>query len=235
MDFSATIDLIIKDLKDASDIIDDLKKYPGVPALQVELAKSKCKSAGEVIALLKTLKDPSSYDEKEPVIQKQVLKQPARGEQKTLEIVAPEVEEKIPEAAPREKKLPPVMKEPQPKKTDKKEEESPSVADKFSPVSNSFNEQLGAVKGDDDIAGILKTKPITSLVQAIDLNDKFLFISEIFRGNKTDYAHAISRLESTDNLTDAKAILMSYTGGNEESEAVRVLLELVKRKLPSDE
>ena len=46
MDFNATIDLIIKDLNDASAIIDDLKKYQGVPALQVELAKSKCKSAG---------------------------------------------------------------------------------------------------------------------------------------------------------------------------------------------
>ena len=56
MDFNATIDLIIKDLNEAREIIDDLKKYPGVPALQVELAKSKCKSAGEVIALLKNLK-----------------------------------------------------------------------------------------------------------------------------------------------------------------------------------
>jgi hypothetical protein len=55
MDFSATIDLIIKDLKEASEIIDDLKKYPGVPALQVELAKSKCRSAADVIALLKNL------------------------------------------------------------------------------------------------------------------------------------------------------------------------------------
>ena len=56
MDFNATIDLIIKDLNEASEIIDDLKKYPGVPALQVELAKSKCRSAGEVIALLKIMK-----------------------------------------------------------------------------------------------------------------------------------------------------------------------------------
>jgi hypothetical protein len=55
MDFNATIDLIIKDLDAAREIIDDLKKYPGVPVLQVELAKSKCKSAGEVIALLKDI------------------------------------------------------------------------------------------------------------------------------------------------------------------------------------
>ena len=58
MDFNATIDLIIKDLNDASSIIDDLKKYPGVPVLQVELAKSKCRSAGEVIALLKSINIP---------------------------------------------------------------------------------------------------------------------------------------------------------------------------------
>jgi hypothetical protein len=55
MDFNTTIDLIIKDLKEAAEIIDDLKKYPGVPALQVELAKAKCRSAADVIALLKSL------------------------------------------------------------------------------------------------------------------------------------------------------------------------------------
>ena len=60
MDFNATIDLIIRDLEEAREIIDDLKKYPGVPVLQVELAKSKCKAAGEVIALLKTIKESES-------------------------------------------------------------------------------------------------------------------------------------------------------------------------------
>jgi len=36
-------------------------------------------------------------------------------------------------------------------------------------------------------------------------------------------------------LSDAKAIIMSYTGEGEENEAVRQLLDLVKRKLPADE
>ena len=67
MDFNATIDLIIKDLNEASEIIDDLKKYPGVPCLQVELAKSKCRSAGEVIALLKTYERDTASSLKEPV------------------------------------------------------------------------------------------------------------------------------------------------------------------------
>jgi hypothetical protein len=58
MDFNTTIDIIIKDLREAREIIDDFKNYPGVPELQVELAKSKCKSAEEIIALLKSMKTP---------------------------------------------------------------------------------------------------------------------------------------------------------------------------------
>jgi len=72
MDFNSTIDLIIKDLNEASEIIDDLKKYPGVPALQVELAKSKCRSAGDVIALLKSIGD-TIPSEKAPIPEKDIL------------------------------------------------------------------------------------------------------------------------------------------------------------------
>jgi len=74
MDFDATIDLIIRELKEASDIIDDLKRYPDVPLLQVELAKMKCKSAGDVIALLKNSREYPKEAAKEPQIIKKVVK-----------------------------------------------------------------------------------------------------------------------------------------------------------------
>ena len=84
MDFNTTIDLIIKDLKEASEIIDDLKKYPGVPALQVELAKSKCRSAADVIALLKSLGDTIS-SEKAPEKVKPEKPEPKASQKKTAE------------------------------------------------------------------------------------------------------------------------------------------------------
>ena len=238
MDFNATLDLIIKDLKEASDIIDDLKKYPGVPVLQVELAKLKCKSAGEVIAMLKTLKDNSSFAEKEPVVQKKVQKQPPPEVEIQLperKITTPAIEEKREEVVVPEPEPAPVLKDSEQKKIRMKEQESSILADKFSHLSGSFNEQLGTMKGDDDIADILKTKHLTSLLQAIGVNDKFLFIREIFNGNQSDYTQAISRLESAENLTDARAVIMSYTGDSNESDAVKQLLDLVKRKLPSNE
>ncbi len=89
MDFNATIDLIIKDLEEARKIIDDLKKYPGVPVLQVELAKSKCKSAGEVISLLKEMNFPeSSVTEKKLPVQET---KPVYHEEEIIEIsITPE-------------------------------------------------------------------------------------------------------------------------------------------------
>ena len=64
------------------------------------------------------------------------------------------------------------------------------------------------------ILEILKTKPLSSLDEAIGINDKFLFIREIFDGNQEPYNQAIQKLESVGSLSDAMAIIMSYTGDN---------------------
>jgi len=238
MDFNATIDLIIKDLDEAREIIDDLKKYHGVPALQVELAKSKCKSAGEVIALLKSVGDNTPLVKEEPIQPQQQEQTRLPEEKKTpaisVKLITPP-EEKKKEIIPVEMTPPRIVKKEESKKVTKKVQESTIIADKFSHMSNRFNEQLGSMKSDDDISDILKTKPLTNLSEAIGVNDKFLFIREIFDNNKDTYTQAISRLDNTDSLTDARAIIMSYTGDSNENEAVKQLLDLVKRKLTSNE
>ena len=236
MDFNATIDLIIKDLDEARKIIDDLKKYPGVPALQVELAKSKCKSAGEVIALLKSLSDNIPSVMAEPIQPQVQLQLP--GEKKAPDRpvkIIPPPEEKKKETIPVEITPPPVVKKEESKKIRNKVPGSTIIADKFSHLSSRFNEQLGSLKSDDDLSDILKTKPLTSLSEVIGVNDRFLFIREIFDGNKDAYTQAISRLDSAESVTDARAVIMSYTGDSNENEAVKQLLDLVKRKLSSNE
>jgi hypothetical protein len=236
MDFNATIDLIIKDLNEAREIIDDLKKYPGVPALQVELAKSKCKSAGEVIALLKNAGEvlPTVKEEAVQEQTKQQLPEEKKRPSKNVNLNPPAEESKN-ESPPAGIIPPPVEKKEELKKVPKKSSESSIFADKFIHLSNSFNEQLGNLKGEEDVSEILKTKPLTSLSEAIGVNDRFLFIREIFDGNKDAYTQAISRLDNAVSLTDAKAVIMSYTGDNNENEAVKQLLDLVKRKIPSNE
>ena len=91
------------------------------------------------------------------------------------------------------------------------------------------------MKSDNHLSDILKTKHLTSLSKAIGVNDKFLFIREIFNDNKDAYTQAITRLDSAESIIDARAVIMSYTGDNNENEAVKQLLDLVKRRLLSNE
>ncbi|MEE4213560.1 MAG: hypothetical protein V2I34_00740, partial [Bacteroidales bacterium] len=52
MDLKSAINIILRDLKEAGDLIEDLGNKPDFPRLQIELAKSKCKSAEELIRLI---------------------------------------------------------------------------------------------------------------------------------------------------------------------------------------
>ncbi len=242
MDFNATIDLIIRDLDEAREIIDDLKKYPGVPALQIELAKSKCKSAGEVISLLKSFREDAPTLKKEPVHQTLNQKpqdKPPLMEEKEIVSGSPDFihpsEDKEPEQEPSDIISAPVVKDKESPITTKKQTDFTIIADSFSHLSSRFNEQIGSRKSEDDVSGHLKTKHLDRLSDAIGLNDRFLFIREIFNGNKDAYIQAISRLENTESMKDAMAVIMSYTGENDENEAVKQLLDLVKRKLTPNE
>lgn len=230
MDFNATIDLIIKDLDEARNIIDDLKKYPGVPVLQVEFAKAKCKSAGEIIALLKELSESAPPEEKTTIkIQQQQMPDldEEKDESTSSESINTAIEEPVLEM--------PAVETRETGRKSEKESESKIFADKFSHLSSRFNEQLGSQKGEDDVSEFLKSKPLSDLSEAIGVNDKFLFIREVFDGNEKAYFDAIMQLDKSKNFEEAKALLMSLTSKNCNDKVVKQLIDLVKRKFLSNE
>jgi hypothetical protein len=262
MDFNTAIDIIIKDLRQAREIIDDFKKYSGVPLFQVELAKSKCKSAEEIIALLKNIKQDfekhqvmevegvEGVEEVEEVEGVEKVSEKRLSEQVSqidLFEISDEDESESPSAAINTEIVPEILFKSEGKSlftesdsvvTQVVKDKLPDtniVADKFSGMSNTFNEQLGNIISEDDISAVIKSRPVANLTEAIGINDKFLFIREIFNGNQSFYNEAIAKLNKVENLPDAKAVIMSYTGVDDENEAVKQLLDLVKRKLPSDE
>jgi len=220
MDLNATIDIIIKDLNEAREIIDDLKNYPGVPELQVELAKSKCKSASEVIALFKTLRaDITPPREIKPPAREEVI--PEKSEIPEKPVKAPVISEmEIRETVVTQIKEAPLKIKETIVQPVKKPAESSIIADQFLNRPESFNEKLGSHKHEEDVLEILKTKPLSSLDEAIGINDKFLFIREVFEGSTETYNQAIEKLESVGSLSDAMAVIMSYTGENSGNEAV---------------
>ncbi len=201
MDFNKTVDLIIKDLEEAREIIDDLKNYPGVPILQIEMAKSKCKSAGEIIALLKSIHNQVPVDDRTKT---------------------PDVDEAVKKTEIPDDKI----------GDDKKE--SGTIGDSYGLIDR-LNEQMGITRGSDNVTEIIKAKPLANLDDAIGVNDKFLFIREIFNGSPESYDQAIEWLNSVKTFTEARDVLISYTGDIKETKAVRQFLDIVKRKFPSNE
>jgi hypothetical protein len=234
MDFSATIDLIIKDLNEASEIIDDLKRYPGVPALQVELAKSKCRSAGDVIALLKNMESFVTapkviVPEKESSFHRSETEIP----EKPVKPSPPQAEKKKEVAATPRPVADQIVKEEVPSRTEKVLDNT-ILADKFQAPSELYAEASAGIKVEKDLSDRLKAKQIKSLSDAIGISDKFLFIGSIFNGDKEAYANVLAKLDNATNIDDARGIIVSYAGGETESDAVSQLLELVKLKIESN-
>ncbi len=255
MDFNTTIDIIIKDLREIREIIDDLKNYPGVPVLQIELAKTKCRSAEEIISLLKILKPAmdslaSKGDETNKESEEKIINI-ADEEPDEIHII-PERKEDLTTGIPGEK----VMEEsssvtesreqqsvwPEEKRQEKthvirktKKGETLVFADKFNGTRQTLLDKFSSTKDNGISEMVIKSQPIRDLKEAIGINDKFLFIREIFGGSRESYEEAIAKMNCAASYSDAMAILLSYSGEGEENEVVKQLLNIVKRKLPADE
>lgn len=247
MDFNATVDLIIRDLHEAHDIIDDLRNYPGVPAIQIEMAKLKCKSAAEVIALLKNMQNETAIKPATATVQKTENVARAEAEPKAepefkAEPLQPETIEIVPTekpaAAEREivTESPAItVKDEEPHVIKKKSDARTIIADTFSDRPGCLNEQLTGFREDENLSEIKKLKPITNLSDVIGINDRFLFIREIFNGDPKLFEQTIKRLDNATNLADAKKILNDYTGESTDNTALKQLVELIKRKFPVNE
>ena len=229
MDFNTTVDLIIRELNEAVEIIDDFKSYQNIPFLQVELAKSKCRNAAEVIRLLKNLQNNSP-------VTKEASEQKVTSEKQVIEKPVTEIrkQEKV-ERKPEIRRQEPVKAKEEPPRMSKQLTETVTLGDTFGQRTDSLNEKMGIRKDEDDISGLIKSKPITRLSEAIGINDKFLFMRELFNGNPELYNKTIASLDSSGTFTDARAIVMNFAGNDAENQAAKQLLELVKRKFPDYE
>jgi hypothetical protein len=219
MDFNTTLELIIKDLNDVCKIIDNFKSYQGVPELHIELAKAKCRSSAEIIALLKKSEASAKMpllEEKKFVEEDIFTVEETIVEEKEDDVIIIEADEQPAKKIVEQVETPPPAEE-----TVELQQKLPLIiADNFADMTARLNEK--------------KSKHINSL-SAIGLNDKFLLIREIFNGDKNKYEQTISRLEATTSLADAKAIISEYANPDDENEAMALLLDLLKRKLNIDE
>ncbi|MCK4344515.1 MAG: hypothetical protein KAX05_04455, partial [Bacteroidales bacterium] len=111
----------------------------------------------------------------------------------------------------------------------KKEPET--LADLFRNSKSFRSEELAEKNPVMDLSSKLQSQPISDIGSAIGLNDKFLFINELFNGNSEKFEETISYLNNAPNFNDAFNYLNEHFDWEMENPSVQKLLDLARRKL----
>jgi hypothetical protein len=100
-------------------------------------------------------------------------------------------------------------------------EEVHSIADKFS------------AQQDPSLGEQMQQNQITNIKSAIGINEKFLFINELFAGNLQDYNQSIDQLNLAKNLSEATSVFNLFQekfNWDDDNEAVEKLKLTMSRK-----
>ncbi len=115
-------------------------------------------------------------------------------------------------------------------KTQNRPTEIGIVAEKYQTSQNYINQAIASKQTKKDLTTKLQSMPIADLRSSIGLNDKFLFIKEIFRGRPDIYSQCIDEMNNSASYGEALEHLRDKYSLDENNEVVKKLLTLVKRK-----
>jgi hypothetical protein len=99
-------------------------------------------------------------------------------------------------------------------------------------LSESLNDKLK--QGKTELMEVLKESPVKDLRKAIGINDRFLFINELFRGDETMYERSIKTINSFNIYPEAEywinREMKTKLGWNNDNSIVQHFDQLVKRR-----
>ncbi len=106
------------------------------------------------------------------------------------------------------------------------------INEMISQPKESFNDKLKEEK--TELASALQSAPVRDLKKAIGLNDRYLFISELFRGDENMYERSIKTINNFSIYPEAEywiqRELKVKLGWRENKDAVRLFDQIVKRR-----
>ena len=177
---------------------------------------------------VKIEKEPDKSEEKEVIEEKPVVSEPE------LIIETPKKKEQKEEIEAESESDEEIKEKEVPKKTVKEHNgTNPEIiADKFQ--SKKFiHDDIAMKNSKQDVSSKMQSKPINDINSAIGLNDKFIFIRELFDGDKDRYNETIQILNNFDTYENAVSFLDENFDWDSEDENYERLKELVQRKYAS--
>ena len=105
-------------------------------------------------------------------------------------------------------------------------------SDTLQPQHGYRNEQLARENTGDDLSSKLSKRAVSDLRKIINLNEKFMFIRDLFDGDKGRYEETIRFINKAASRREADEFLAGFKW-DKKSEAAKRFHELVQRKLKS--
>jgi len=108
-----------------------------------------------------------------------------------------------------------------------------TIGERYKTEKPSLNEIVSSYKPDESIASKIHQSGISDLMKSIDMNHKFMFVKELFKGNGSVFTEEINNLNNFNKLNEAIPYLESIKAKYKwdgQSEAYAELYRLVLRK-----
>jgi len=237
MAFKDNLKNLSKDIQEIAYLVEKLQNNSHLSEIETDLLKHKLQLIyAEVLKLENTGYEQVSAgvnEETRPV-------QNEKPEPEFPEIIPLSKEEihrekeAIPEARLPEPKSEPAHKEPLPGSGQQGRTakiENAVLGDLFRDKQQFRNESLRNKEEIKDLSSMLQEQPIPDIVSAIGINERFMFIRELFNGDQSLYTSTIERLNSVSSEKEAREFISREFNWDLDQGAAKNLLDLTRRKL----
>lgn len=227
-------------LIEAVAIIDKALTCGKLPPIERDILLAKLAATYEEILLEKEPIQDKNKDKRQVTPPEMPAKPQLKSTVSDVDVVKPVITQTV-----QQQNFEQTVKEPKPEKADKKPipkstpnptpqthvESSTILADKYQGKRKFRNEVIAEQHQKVDIQSKLQNKPITDLAKAIGINDKFLFIKELFGGDADLYNQTIKHLNQLTDLNEAIIYLHENFSWDPTNEVTTLFVDLVRRKL----
>lgn len=239
-----TIAIIQSELDTIKALLKHMAEQPKPASIELDLALNKMQHLYELMLLLKPSAEmpmsqpdkkplPESAPSEQPEVSKSVSTSAKKDEPKAEPIPQPTVSAQPPKSEVKSAKP---STEPIEKSsslfisTQKAPAQSSVLGEKLQTNQRLINESLSNAIQQTDISQWLSSKPLSSIESAIGINDKFLFIRELFNNNSVAFSNTVKKIDSCSDLNEALEYLQTQVSGDFESETAQNFLVLVRRR-----
>ena len=223
MNYRHTFEAAMANLSDIMVLLNNLIEKDAVSAIEIDLALQKTRNLYEVLLMLRPEEAKQHGADK---ANKAAVQRVSRAaEPKPAAREADDDTDELLEIS-HEK---PFEQEPSASIPGKRKEEKRNLSEPLKGKAL-LGESLHQGVQYQDLSTHLHAKPVTDLAKAIGINEKYLYIRELFGNDARKFEEAIKIINSAPNFNEAFNYMIREYTWDMDSELVQRLLEIVRRK-----